>query len=505
MTQLYWLHPTKRASFSCRLFSSLALGLLVNALPAHAAELIKVEAQSIDDLFGGPPPPKKSVPEVSPAPPAESSPGQQALPKDAPDSLPTPGAAAPVARAQSKSTAAPTLTGFYQNDLAYTYAGDKHWSRFNNTLDVSAQGRATNGMGWKLGGRVYYDPIYDLTDYYPNAVRRDQRFEAMIREAYVDVSAGDWEFRFGRQHIVWGEMVGLFFADVVSAKDMRQLVLPDFDMVRIPQWAARAEYFSGNFHAEGIWIPSMTYDDIGKPGAEFYPFNPPVIPGFQTLIAKEKKPAGLEDAAYGARLSWLRDGWDVSGFYYTANDPAAAFSRQTSLTTITYQPIHKRIHQWGATLGKDLGPMVLKAEAVYTRDKLFNTFAPADADGLVKQNIFDYIVGLEWSFPQETRFNVQVFQRWFPNHDVGIVPEKTESGVSLLLSTQALHPRLEPEMLLISSLDRRDWSAQFKLTWKLDGQWRLATGVDIFEGPANGLFGTFDEKDRVYTEVRYSF
>ena len=85
------------------------------------------------------------------------------------------------------------------------------------------------------------------------------------------------------------------------------------------------------------------------------------------------------------------------------------------------------------------------------------------------------------------------------------MPEKTESGVSILLSTQALHPKLEPEMLLISSLDRRDWSAQFKLTWKLDGKWRLATGVDIFEGPANGLFGTFDEKDRVYTEVRYSF
>lgn len=502
MTQLYWLHSTKRATFSCRLFSSLALGLLVNALPANAAESIKVEAQSIDDLFGGPPPPpKKTVPEVSPPIPADIRPGQQALPKDEPVTMPTRVAAAPT---QSESTA-PTLTGFYQNDLAYTYAGDKHWSRFNNTLDVSAQGHAANGVGWKLGGRVYYDPIYDLTDYYPNAVRRDKRFEAMIREAYVDVAAGDWEFRLGRQHIVWGEMVGLFFADVVSAKDMRQLVLPDFDMIRIPQWAARAEYFSGNFHAEGIWIPSMTYDDIGKPGAEFYPFTPPAIPGVQTLIAEEKKPAGLEDAAYGARLSWLQNGWDVSGFYYTANDPAAAFSRQASFTTITYQPIHKRIHQLGATLGKDLGPMVLKAEAVYTRDKLFNTFDSTDADGLVKQNIFDYIVGLEWSLPQETRFNVQLFQRWFTNHDVGIVPEKTESGVSLLLSTQALHPRLEPEMLLISSLDRRDWSAQFKLTWKLDGQWRLATGVDIFEGPANGLFGTFDEKDRVYTEVRYSF
>ena len=37
------------------------------------------------------------------------------------------------------------------------------------------------------------------------------------------------------------------------------------------------------------------------------------------------------------------------------------------------------------------------------------------------------------------------------------------------------------------------------------GRGRLAIGVDIFEGPADGLFGFYDDKDRVYTEVRYSF
>jgi hypothetical protein len=475
-------------------------GILLGLATAVSAQ---VAAQSIDDLFENPPPspaPKATKPAapdaesiVSPAPPT-------------PDQSVNPAVATETAPIQTGPESAPaTLTGFYQNDLAYTYAGDEHWSRFNNTLDLSGQGQTQGGMGWKLGARFYYDPIYDLTDYYPDAVRDDQRFEAMIREAYVDLDADEWEFRFGRQHIVWGEMVGLFFADVVSAKDLRQLVLPDFDMIRIPQWAARAEYFSGEFHVEGVWIPYMTYDDIGKPGAEFYPFNPAPTPGFQTIIAKEEKPTGLDAAAYGARLSWIKDGWDISGFYYTAKDPAAAFSRQTSPATITYVPIHERIHQVGGTLGKDMGPMVLKAETVYTIDRLFSTLAPLDSDGLVKQDFLDYIVGLEWSFPQETRFNVQFFQRWFPDHDPSILQDKTESGVSLLLSTQAIHPRLEPEMLLIHNIERGDWSAQLKFAWRLDGHWRLVTGIDIFEGPADSLFGTYDDKDRVYTEVRYSF
>ena len=514
---VYWDTKHRRFRHISTLTGAMLLSLPLISLPVVAADKNKSEASSIDDLFGGPVPAKKPAKTAPPAAPL-TSPESTAAPQpianpvtpaaiatDKPLQEEGPANAVLARQPQQSISTQPTVTGFFQNDLAYTYAGEKHWSRFNNTLDLSTKGRTAGGVAWKLGGRLNYEPIYDLTDYYPKAVRNDQRFEATIREAYADFSAGSLDFRLGRQHIVWGEMTGLFFADVVSAKDLRQSVLPDFDMIRIPQWAARAEYFSGDFHAEGVWIPSMSYDDIGKPGAEFYPFKPPAITGFQTIIAKEKKPTGLNDAGYGARLSWLKDGWDVSSFYYTANDASASFSRQISSGIITYQPDHKRIHQLGATLGKDLGPMVLKAEAVYTRDKLFNTLDPIDADGLVKQNTLDYIVGLEWSFPQETRFNAQIFQRWFTNHNASIVPDKFESGISLLLSTQALHPRIEPELLLISSLNRADWLAQFKLTWKMDGNWRLATGVDIFQGHNNGLFGTYDKNDRVYTEARYSF
>lgn len=502
--------PSRRTRTATRL-GGLLLGLLV-AGPLVAADKPRTEAQSIDDLFGGPPPakpaPKAPVPATA-VPQATTAPTTPAATE--PAVTPAPAAAhVPVladepAQPAQPASRKPALTGFFETDLAYTYAGDKHWSRFANTLDLSAQGHGAGGIGWKLGGRATFDPIYDLTDHYPSTVRDDQRFEAMIREAYADISAGDWDFRLGRQHIVWGEMVGLFFADVVSAKDMRLFVLPDFDMIRIPQWAARAEYFRGDFHAEGVWIPVMSYDNIGKPGAEFYPFNPPAVPGFQTVFAKEKKPVGLDEAGYGARFSWLKNGWDLSAFYYTANDPSPAFLRQIALTTITYQPIHQRIRQTGATLGKDLGPVVLKAEAVHTANRLFSTTDVADADGLVKQDILDYIVGLEWSLPEETRVNLQFYQRWFPDHVAGLVPDEFESGLSLLLSTQALHPRLEPELMLIHSLNRTDWLGQFKLTWKFDRNWRLAAGVDVFEGPATGLFGAYDDRDRVYTELRYSF
>jgi len=481
-----------------RLTTRLGATLLGAALGAANAQ----EARSIDDLFGGPAPATKpAAPAATPPAPAPTSIDDLfggPAPKPAASATPATATGAPVpADLGAPPPAKSAVTGFYQNDLAYTYARPRHWSRFNNMLDLAVSGKG-DGFAYKLGGRVNYDPIYDLTDHYPAAVRDDQRFEAMVREAYVDFGAGDFEFRLGRQHIVWGEVVGLFVADVVSAKDLRQAALPDFDIIRTPQWAARAEYFAGNFHAEAVWIPAMTYNDIGKPGAEFYPFAVPA----GASVAKERQPRGIDDAGYGLRLSYLQSGWDVTGFYYSANDLNAAFRR---VSPTLYQPIHERVHQAGLTVSKDLGPAIFKGEAVHTRDRLFSTFDPTDADGLVKQDTLDWLLSLEWSFPQETRFNAQFFQRYHVDHDPGIGADRAESGVSFLFSTQALHPRLEPRLLLLHSLNRSDYSAQFKLVWRASGNWRLAAGVDVFGGSPNGLFGYYDSRDRIYTEVRYSF
>ena len=65
-----------------------------------------------------------------------------------------------------------------------------------------------------------------LSNFYPEAVRENQRAQFFVRENYLDISAGNFDFRLGRQHVIWGEMVGLFFADVVSAKDLREFILP---------------------------------------------------------------------------------------------------------------------------------------------------------------------------------------------------------------------------------------------------------------------------------------
>ena len=399
------------------------------------------------------------------------------------------------------------IKGFLQFEMARTTESPVHWSKMMTRADFSGNGNLGNGIKWKLGARVDYDAVYSLYDeLYPGSVERNQRFNIYLRENYLDIGAGDWDFRLGKQHVVWGEMVGLFFADVVSARDMREFILPEFDMMRIPQWAARAEYFNDDFHAELLWIPVASYDLIGKPGAEFYPWQIQP-PGVKVVYRNEDlPPRTLANSNYGIRLSTLTNGWDVSGFAYSSMDISPTFYRDAASVpgTFIYRARHDRIHQYGGTVAKDFGDVVLKGEMVYTRGRQFSVLRASDSNGVVSQNTLDWALGLDFTLPSETRFNVQFFQRQYFSHDPDLIADARENGVSLLLSHK-FTDKLEAQALWISSLNRTDWLFRPKITWNFERNWRLAVGADMFKGPPLGLFGRYDGQDRVYSEVRYSF
>jgi hypothetical protein len=253
----------------------------------------------------------------------------------------------------------------------------------------------------------------------------------------------------------------------------------------------------------------MTYDEIGEPGADFYPFEPEPVAGFTTVLHDDDRPGdGIGNSGYGLRAGYLKGGWDGSVFLWSAPDRYPVFERTLTLVptpTIAYRPIHERVHQAGGTLVKDLGPAVIKVEAVYTNGQLFATASPAEADGLVRRDQLDWIGSLEFSFAEETRLNVQFGQSRAFDHEAGMLRDDVANAASLLLSTRMFHPKVEPEMLWVTSLDETDWNLQARVTWEFRPNWRLGGGVDTFHGSSDGNFGRFDDQDRIYGEVRYDF
>lgn len=508
------------------------LGLALLALPAAAAAASRDELFTLDDedTPPAPPPPARQDKAKSPAPStAPKAPAAPVAPKrpaqaDAPKAPaaaqapktktgPSSPAAPPerVAQAKPRSTAAREgalrWSGFVQEEAARQYSAPAHWTKVRTRAQLNAQGALESGIKWKLGARLDYDPVFDLTDHYPGAVRQNRQLELLLRENYLDFNAGPLELRVGRQHIIWGEMVGLFFADVVSARDSREFILPEFEYQRLPQWALRAEHFQGDWHSEIIWIPHVTVDEFGNPADDFHP-GLISLPGFDMQVRDRVKPGRrLRDSNAGLRVGVLKAGWDVSAFYYSSVDATPHFTRSVEnlpAPTLVYTPRHGRINQAGGTLAKDFGRFVVKAETIYTRGRAFSVTDPADADGVVKQNLLDYVLGVEFGLrEQDVRFNAQVFQRRFLDHVSTLIPDRTETGVSFLVN--GTFGKLTPQLLVLQSLNDNDRLLRPSVDWAVARNTRARLGLDILTGPATGFFGQYANRDRAYLELKYSF
>jgi hypothetical protein len=390
-------------------------------------------------------------------------------------------------------------SGYTEFGAAYTYRDPEHWSHLRARGELGASAQLAPRVRWKLSARAEADGAFDLEDeHYPATVRRDQRTDFMLREAYVDVGRGDWEFRIGRQHVIWGEMVGFFFADVVSARDMRDFLLPEFESMRIGQWAVRAEYFgTEDTHFELLWVPKPSFDEIGKPGSDFYAF--PWLPQGSAVV--EHRPGDdVDDGNWGARVSHLIDGWDLSAFYYHSYDVAPTLH---AFDGVVAELRHARIDQAGATFSKDMGSFVLKGEAVHTHGRSLNTLSPSGAIGLAPTNMVDYAFGVDVPVG-DFRLNVQYYGRWLDEHQTAMMTDRNEQGMTF----QVVHGEgtdLEAGILAVSSVNRSDYLLRPKVTWKFAPTWRMVGGVDIFGGGGDGLFSAYDRSDRAYLELRHLF
>ena len=411
----------------------------------------------------------------------------------------------------SVAKAGAKVTGSFEALGAYTYAQPAHWSRAVGRLSLTAHGAFSADVKWRVGGRVDGDLVYATSDFYLPAVKRNQRLSAIWGENYVDVSAGSWDFRIGAQQIIWGEVVGLFFADVVSARDTREFLLPRFDVIRIPQWAARAEYFAGDSHVEFVWIPVPTFDRIGKPGADFYPapLPSPTPANVAALFQDPDRPdRSLGNSNFGVRANTLAAGWDLAAFYYRSFSTQPTFYRRAGETPqqpFVFQPRYDRIWQAGGTVTKDLGEAVLRGEAVYASGQGYSVTNPSIPQGVVRRNTLDYILSIEFPLPGDTRLNVQGFQRAFFGGGGGGLAVKSDGfGASVFLSTKWTDA-FEPQVLWIQSFKDAGGMIRPRVNWYPAKNTALGFGVDIFTGSNDGYFGRYNNRDRAYAELRYDF
>ncbi len=412
------------------------------------------------------------------------------------------------------------LSGMFESELAWG-RGEAQKAEFVLTPELGVA--LSDSVQLTVIGRLRGDLVDELEPGVPEQRNRSpvsQRLfigshvDVELREAYVDFEVGDSFLRLGKQQVVWGQADGLKVLDVLNPQSFREFILDDFDDSRIPLWTANAEIPVGDAMLQLLWIPDKTYDDIPEPDA-LYAFTSPLVvpqvppdlpPGVPITQTKLQRPdAFFGDSDVAASLSVFVGGWDLSLNYAYHYFDRPVIRRDISPQGIAVRADYERTHLLGGTFSNVFDDFTLRGEVGYSSDRYFLTNAISDPDGVVHSGELSYVLGLDYQGWRDWFVSGQIFQSVMSDHERGVVRDRVDSTATLLLRGDFMNEALQAEALLIHSLSQDDGVLQASVSYEWRSNIRFKLGADIFYGDVEGLFGQFQDLDRLSISVELGF
>jgi len=437
---------------------------------------------------------------------------------------------------QNQASVFPTVTASIDPesgaDWQFTATWEHEWAaateggsqKFESLVQPRLDWRLSEGLTMTAIARLRLDAIGDLgPDSGQPANYSDingfwynsEKAALDLREVFLDWDLGDTFLRLGRQQVVWGQADGFKVLDVVNPQSFREFILDDFDDSRIPLWMANVEWSLGAENTlQLLWIPDPTYHELAEPGTPYMFTSPLLIPAAamepEALITEPERPGGLVEASdLGARYRTFVKGWDLSlNYLYSYGDLPVFLDTVTPTGTAgltIYEPEYRRNHLFGGTATTTAGSIVLRLEAAWNSERWF-PFSSAQQGPLMAESAeLSSVVGIDWQRGSGSLLSAQWFYSLATDHHPSMERGSIEQMVSLLMQETFLNDSWQLRALALHSLDFQDTMLQLRLKHWLTSRIEAWIGTDLFFGDRRGLFGQFDEQDRILFGVRVGF
>ncbi len=438
-----------------------------------------------------------------------------------------------------------TISGVIKNETA-SHLKMGEFMKIENTVQMGVEYTPTEYLHLFGLFRFFYDGVFDAEEQYEpvkSELYRTDVTNDWLRELYVDFLSDRLDVRLGRQQVVWGTADGVKILDAVNPTDMREFTLDDYADSRIPLWMVKLEYaptVNGTFQC--LFIPDFQANYIPPVGAPFT-FRASVLgqasvanwlmAGGSVSFNEDVKPdpwKDLSDTTIGLRWLDVLGGFEYTlnflyGFYlpganYSWWEPALMGPPSPGVNTLNLEKRHERIYLYGASFTKALtkgalSGLTIRGEFAYIQD--VPTYYGTDgsvAGPPVKLDNFNYVLGFDKSLVTNWLASLQFIQ-FITSRDsyqgnsllfgptLGPMDQVT-TMLSLKLSTDFMHERLKPEVLVIYGLDN-DWKITPKVQFEILDSLVAVAGVHIFEGKPKNLYGQFAERDELFFELRFGF
>lgn len=406
-----------------------------------------------------------------------------------------------------------TMHGALKNETAYFISGEKRLDKMQNRLELKPEAVLMDRLEFRGRALLWYDAAMDIestnTTDLTAAIKNHYRDYTTVKEAYFLYGGDDFDFRLGQQQIVWGKTDGLRMLDIVNPLDMREFILDDFLDSRIGLVAARLNYYAylnGSEHEfELIIIPDAKVAEIAPIGSR-WGFALPTLPvGITPVILSGEEPNwAAKNIEYGAAWRSNMSGWDLSLNWFYGWKDTPNLQKQLSGATMFITPLYSRMHTVGGSFSNAFGAWVVRGEMAVNVNEGLDTTGVTAATSITEQTTLNAAVGADYTANNWT-ISPQLFVRHVTGWTADILEDQSSGFVSFRVATDYMNEKLKPEVIGLYSWSDQSWMVRPKVSYEFTDSIKATAGVDLFGGNAATFFGQFDENDRIYSELEYTF
>lgn len=306
-----------------------------------------------------------------------------------------------------------------------------------------------------------------------------------MREMYVELRHGDFDFRVGRQIIAWGRTDRLNPTDNLTPRDSR-LMAADIDEDRFGSLAVKTSWnLTPNNSLTLVLLPQFQAN-------KSYSTYTEVIPTANNQWAVKFDQSGKAID------------WSVS--YYDGYDMSPDLS-----SSGVYQ--HYRIKVIGMDIATTVGSNRFALESAYTQTQDMN-----GTNDYIKNPFLYTVIGVEHDFGNNTSGIVQIFNRHvynYSNPDTTTLSlyhaifssqlDRNQDGISIRIAKKWVNETLETELAGSTLLERNGYSLRPRVTYLWSDSIKLLAGYEYYEGNSYTYYGYLKKNNTLFMELRYFY
>ena len=324
-----------------------------------------------------------------------------------------------------------------------------------------------------------------------------RRLSFDLEEYYAEFNFSSFDLKVGKQIFSWGKADAFNPTDNLNPRDYIDLFVEE-EKIGVP--GINLLYYWNDFTFDLVFIPTYTPTRLPLTNSRHSFLDPEI----STVVNGRELPADtLSSSQTGIRVLRHISGWDLSLSYYDGYDDLtlAIVEDDQSLT-----PEYYRTRVIGVDFATTFGGMGVHGEA-----------AQFFYDGSKNEDYLQYIVGIDYTWTNvihdhdiflileymgDTTTQSREDER--PAFASGLGRVFRNSFLSTL--TYKFSDTLELENKLLFNTDHHmSYVIKPEVHYDISDELKLTFGIDFIEGVEETFFGQFDNDDRSYFFLRYSF